>query len=303
VKFPLLTSYAYARKWSADRWDAVANDDRFELLLDSGAFSAFNSGQEIALPDYMQFVEKYGDRLCGYMLLDKLQDPAQTEKNLLTMRGAGLAPIPIHVFGDDEARMNDLFAASPWVALGGFRRPHRGSAPASYVKAKMTWASGRRVHWLGYTNHAMVRAFKPYSCDSSNYAYTAQYGYLLLYLGAGEWTAFYRDDWFGTRGTAMTKKLEDKQFRARVRSAVAALGIDPGRLDVPEEWKEHHEVCEATMRSYVRHILDVRVHVGTREFLATTGNPGHLDDLDRALAHAARCGWLDDSRLTARSTP
>ena len=147
AKIPLLTSYAYLRDYDDNHVGEMLSDPRTEILLDSGAFTAFNSGKEILLSDYMDFVGRWGHKLFGYMALDKLQDPVQTDKNLEIMLKAGLTPIPIHVYGDSKERMDWLFEQSRWVACGGLRRPHRGAAPDEYVKVKMKWASGRDVHW------------------------------------------------------------------------------------------------------------------------------------------------------------
>jgi hypothetical protein len=107
-KLPLLISYAYLREEPATL-ERVMNHPDVELLIDSGAFTAMNAGSEIDLSDYIEFLHRWKDRIFGYMALDKLQDPVQTDRNLRIMLEAGLKPIPVHVLGDDGRRMDELF--------------------------------------------------------------------------------------------------------------------------------------------------------------------------------------------------
>jgi 6-pyruvoyltetrahydropterin/6-carboxytetrahydropterin synthase len=194
AKLPLLISYAYLRSERPENIERLLTHPFIELLLDSGAFTALNAGVEIKLDEYIQFCLKWKENLFGYMALDKLQDPATTTRNLHTMLEAGLKPIPVHVLGDDERRMDELFELSDWVALGGFRRPHRGPAPYTYIKKKMAWAKGRKVHWLGFTNKPVVEGFKPFSCDCSSWMAGAMYGRVAIYIGLGRWITFTREE-------------------------------------------------------------------------------------------------------------
>src|SRR5215213_5160494 len=198
AKLPLLISYAYLRSERPENIERLLTHPYIELLLDSGAFTAMNAGVEIKLDEYIEFCLKWKDHLFGYMALDKIQDPATTEKNLHLMLEAGLHPIPVHVLGDDERRMDELFEMSSWVAMGGLRRPHRGPAPYSYIKKKMEWAKGRDVHWLGFTNKPMLEAFQPFSCDCSSWMAGAMYGRVAIYPGSGRWHPYKRPQMLAT---------------------------------------------------------------------------------------------------------
>ena len=90
-KFPVLLSYAYARQ-KPEEFALFANNPHVEVLLDSGAFTALNSGEEIHLKDYMAFLEMWRDKLFGYLALDVLGDPVGTDVNLRVMRNAGFKP-------------------------------------------------------------------------------------------------------------------------------------------------------------------------------------------------------------------
>jgi hypothetical protein len=211
------------------------------------------------------------------------------------MMAAGLVPIPVHVFGDDEARMNQLFSYSSWVALGGLRRPHRGAAPDTYVKLKMKWAAGRNVHWLGYTEQAMIKGFSPYSVDCASWTAGRTFGQMHVYMGGGDMLNFAEPDWRAGRfraGLAASK----------VRAAVARLGIDPKVFDLSESWRNQHYVHRVQMlnaRSWIAYSLDVKKHLGTRLFVSVLPDKQDVDAIVAALDWA--CGPIRQPTIAGLS--
>lgn len=266
---PVLVSYAYLRNVDGEwrEWLLDCHKHGVDLLLDSGAFSAFNAGHEIGLGEYLDFLQKHHESFFGYMQLDKLQDPVTTEKNLQIMLKQGLKPIPIHVFGDDGARMDDLFAISNLVALGGLRRPHRGPAPKSYVVQKMRWAKGRDVHWLGYTNQRMITALTPFSADCSSFTMGIRYGVVQFYLGRGTWRQVSRGE---KEKTVLTPAMLD---------VLEAAGFEKRDFYDDRRWRRNKaQGFEAetliplmvNTLSWARYVRELRVKFGTRLFLAST---------------------------------
>jgi len=270
-KIPVLTSYAYLRSTPESIVAELIENPRFEILVDSGGFSAKNAGFEIDLDEYMAWLKRWGKHLFGYVALDKLGDPAASDVNLQKMLGAGLKPLPVHVWGDDQARMDQLFGWSDWVALGGLRRPMRGHAPKTYVKEKMRWASGRNVHWLGYTSEPMLRAFRPFSCDSSNFIAGQRWGRCSIYLGDGRWRDVSSPH--GARTTHAT--LATELASPDVRRALELYNADASRFADPEHWRGAWKVGDQTTRpsgvtifSFVRYASDFMRRFGVRVFLA-----------------------------------
>lgn len=262
ARFPLLISYAYLRAHRAEVIEELLANELFDVFLDSGAFTAKNAGEEIKLAEYVGFLKEHAPRLFGYVALDKLQDPVETDRNLQTMLDAGLRPVPVHVFGDDEARMDYLFGVSDWVALGGLRRPKRGAAPIEYIQEKMKWARGRRVHWLGLTNQDLLLRFRPYSCDCSSWASGEMYGSAVLYFGKGRWSRVERTE---ARRRVLSASDHEVLARAGVRVADFFDNVRWGKRGNDEDLVP----MNVSAWSWVRYILDMqRVH-GVRVFLAT----------------------------------
>jgi hypothetical protein len=267
MKFPILVSYAYARK-DEKEFAAYAESPHIEVLLDCGAFTAKNSGQDIRLEDYCGFLDRWGKRLFRYLALDKVGDPAVTESNLKEMLRAGYKPVPVHVLGDDERRMDELFGISDYVALAGLRRPHKGHCPKEYIKAKMKWARGRDVHWLGYVKEDMFSTFRPYSCDSASWGAPKMWGKVHVYYGRGRW-------------------VHSVPFRERVKllrnpevmRVIEGLGFSPKELNDERHWRRNikagfgPETCLSeivTADSWVRYVIDCYKRWGVKVFLATS---------------------------------
>ena len=259
---PVLISYHYLRNMSTDEIayfaQGGAKEDGFEVMLDSGAFSAKNVGATIELDEYMEFVSNYGHHFeGGYVALDVLGEPDQTQKNLDIMWTNKLNPMPVHVWGDTKQRMDELFERSSKVCLGGFRRPGRGPAPKEYVVEKMRMASGRPVHWLGYTNIDMVATLTPHSCDSISWQAAKIWGRCVFYKGNGRWSAISKDEATSRRFTKM-ELIHMNQ-----------LGLTQGQLRNTESWsgpKGPH--ARVTTLSWLKYVLQLRKELGTRMFLA-----------------------------------
>jgi len=276
----VLISYAYFGDLPDETLQAMFERPGFLWLLDSGGFTALNAGWTIKLDDYMAFLHKWGSYLHGYMALDVVGNPEATAENLRVMLSEGLKPVPIHVWGDDEQRLDELFEFSEYVALAGLRRPHRLHSPKSYVALKHSWSRGRRVHWLGYTNHDMLCRFRPYSCDSSNAVSGYRYGLLTVYTGGGVFD---------------TERPSGKVFKRipltlSQRRALATMGVTSADLEkqsnrygsshhrLPDEFrklsggkdepKDENIMGRVTLRSNIRYSRFMFSRYGVRVFNA-----------------------------------
>lgn len=274
----MLVSYAYMRKLPKDVFNWLVDSavsGRIELLLDSGAFTALNAGSEIDLDEYVSFLKAHPGVFFGYMQLDKLGDPITTERNLQTMLDAGLRPIPIHVLGETRDKLDSLFDVSDWVALAGFRRPHRGAAPKSYVKLKMQWANGRKVHWLGYVVKPMIAAFRPYSVDCSSWASGMMYGRLDFYDGRGKFESIGR-------------KEPRKTITPNMRAILSKCGFTDSDVYNDDRWHttgDGPDIMLAMVNAYswAKLSMDILDRYSTRVFIATVAEKKQIRVFDSVL--------------------
>jgi len=275
----VLVSYAYARK-KLDAFSQLAANKDVLLLLDSGAFTAKNAGETILLEDYCRFLDTWRHRIFRYLALDVVGDPKATDANLREMVRAGYEPVPVHVLGDDQRRMDELFELSNYVALAGLRRPHKGGAPKEYVAAKMKWANGRDVHWLGYVREQMIASFKPFSCDSASWMSAGLYGRMDVYFGRGRWRAY--------TFPQVRQLLADKE----AMRLLSSLGYSRDRITDPNCWRRAKSLgydgtdfmsFRVSADSWVRYVMDVMRRHGTKIFLATTMVEQDMEHLVGAL--------------------
>lgn len=263
LKLPVLVSYAYARK-QRPKFEALISNPKVELLLDCGAFTAKNAGEVIELDDYCAFLNDYGERIFRYLALDVVGDPIATDRNLQIMLDRGYSPAPVHVRGDDEARMNELFELSDFVALAGLRIPGRGQCDGSYIKTKMDWVNGRMVHWLGFVRPEYFH-LGPYSCDSASWSSGEQYGNMHCYLGNGRFLT----KQFQTRASVWANR--------RARDLVLQTGVSQAEFNDQRFWTSNrgmqgwrYMTVLVSGESWMRYIVDIYRRYRTKIFLAST---------------------------------
>lgn len=264
-KVPSLISYAHLRKIDSDGINYLVKNPHTTWLLDSGAFTALNTGTEIRLEDYMQFLDTYKSYIKDYIALDVIGNPEATDKNLRIMLDNGFKPIPVHVRNDSKQRMDELFTLSDWVALGGMRRPHSGVCPPEFVKLKMDMAEGRKVHWLGYTSMPQINLYKPFSCDSSSCAAARRYGSMYIYLS-------------NLRMTTREFKDLKKNRLATIEKLIEEAGFSYEELTKRENWHGWNSASsQVSNYSWIKLGYECSIKNGTRIYLATV--PGVIRDL------------------------
>lgn len=219
-KLNLLVAYPYATAPVLSRIQENAEHIRF--VLDSGAFTAWRAGKTIELDDYCRFIEKLPVKPWRYFTLDVIGNPHATLKNYETMRKRGFKPVPIFTRGEDVSVLESYYNTSDLVGVGGLvgTEGNRG-----FVKGIMEKVGKRKVHWLGFTNLAFMRVFRPFMADSSGWGAGGRYGAVTLYLGGGRTAKL-------TRTTAK-KDLQD----ARIRARLVQFGMDPLWFLQEECWR------------------------------------------------------------------
>jgi hypothetical protein len=146
------------------------------LLIDSGAFSAFTLGKEIDVDEYADYLKEIEPYVDGYFNLDVIGSPQGSANNHKRLQSLGLRPIPVWQGHDKEMRgIRDFIDGEDYVALGSLVGMRGVKKTKLYNEKRihrfMQAVGDRKVHLLGYTKRKGIRTFKPYSCDSCNDAY------------------------------------------------------------------------------------------------------------------------------------
>ena len=97
----LLCSYWYFKNRSlCDFCNSIGYHP--EIMLDSGAYSAFTKGQSVNLIDYMKYIERNAEYITRYIALDVIGDLFTTKAYYEIMRNKGFDPIPVYHHGEDQ---------------------------------------------------------------------------------------------------------------------------------------------------------------------------------------------------------
>lgn len=129
----ILMSYFYLRDKKDTTWKKRIKNLGSKILLDSGAFSlwhqqiAYEQGKRkvapvpIKLEDYLDFIDSHHDILYGYVSLDIVTDPIQSEKNFNHMIKKGYNPIPVWHCRSRDFGLLDKYVQQdyPIIGIGG----------------------------------------------------------------------------------------------------------------------------------------------------------------------------------------
>jgi hypothetical protein len=246
----------------------------YRLLLDSGAFTAWKSGSPISLDDYCRFIETCPVPLWRYLSLDVIGDEHASLQNYELMRTRGFNPVPVFTRGADVAALNYYYQTSDLVAIGGLVKAPNAER---YINGIMRHVAGRKVHLLGYTKKTMIKAHRPYSCDSSGWEGGARYGSLDLYMGRGQWATLKRSDF-------LAKPSDDIQQRIRF------YGAEPRDLGLAKSWSGGvsplRYLCAASAAAMS---IDYEKHMNVLSFSAIAAECG-LSLMLQAFTHLRKTG-------------
>ena len=175
---------------------ALADRNDGSLLIDSGAFSAWNSGKEIILKEYIEFVkdfygryeEKIGNIYCANLdVIPGVQGIVPTRKqveeasrqgwdNMLQMEKAGITPIHIFHQGEDFE----------WLERISNRHRYIGISPSNDAafKDKKQWLAKvfgtikakNMTHGFAVVKESFLRLFPFYSVDSTTWFSAEKFG-------------------------------------------------------------------------------------------------------------------------------
>lgn len=257
-KLNILCAYPYL---SDEILEAIARSGtNHRFLLDSGAFTAFNSGKEIKLQDYINRVKGLPTKPWRYFTLDVIGDGKKSYTNYLEMMHQGLTPAPIFTRGEDLDMLETYYQTSDYVGLGGLATGGAGTRNI-YVHKMMKIIGKRKAHLLGFTPVEHLKSLRPYTCDSSSWLGALRYGACDIYLGYGKMVRLNRKE--------LTNKPSDK-----IAQALQKLNVNIADLAKEESWRGGASLSGyINAKSWVQMSMDVEKNIGTKLFLAfATGN-------------------------------
>lgn len=166
----------------------------YDVLIDSGAFSAANSNKEIDIEDYCKFIKETG--VLTYAGLDVIGDAAATRSNTEYMiKQHGLNPIPTFHMGSKLEDLDKLLEYR-YIALGGLVF---SSGVESHCDEVWSYILRRkpniRVHGFGLTNIDLMSRYPWYSVDSSSFKSCKRFGRQNVLWNGFDWKSFDEDEY------------------------------------------------------------------------------------------------------------
>ena len=176
-----------------------------DWMLDSGAFSAFNSGKKIDNNHFIDFAleaKNKDPKLADVFALDVIGDYRRTMQNAIEARRRGLDVIPTWHVGEPIEHAKDLCYAFDKVAIGGLvgrAGKNRGQQFGELLKKRKlnfffetVWP--KWIHGFGCTGDELLMSFPFASVDSTTWRLRPS-----MY---GSWKSF------GRLPVRLTKSLE-----------------------------------------------------------------------------------------------
>lgn len=177
----LMCSYHYF-KTKGLKWLIEQIGYQPEILIDSGAYSAFNSGKVIAFEKYMEFI-KVNKRFGRYISLDVVNQPLRSYRNYLKMKKRGLNPIPVfHYLGDEKVLERYINKhGEKTICLGGTVPIKDKGAVADWVRL-LTWLYPNiKFHVLGTQARKVLDSCDIESADAATWVIMASKGFPRCY--------------------------------------------------------------------------------------------------------------------------
>jgi len=214
---PILVSYFYL-PW----FDKIRDTIYFrDWVMDSGAFSAANSGAEIDLSEYIDCcLERLENdpKLIEVYSLDVIGDHGASMRNWQKMLDAGVPAIPTFHFGSAWSALDEIKHA-PKIALGGMVGKHAAH--------KLKWAEQcfarvwpKRIHGFGLASKDILSKLPFHSVDATNW--------ILSPSRYGRWKAY--PDFKSGKGPSKNLRAEvewylklERELQARWSKVLAGI--------------------------------------------------------------------------------
>lgn len=181
----ILLSYAKHGGRNQEKFLKQIKTTGLKVMLDSGAFSAWQSGEEISithLAEFYRFWQKNHPQVVC-INLDSIYDARRTWENQLFLESCGLNILPVFHIGSDYRELDRLCDLYDYILLGGIvpylKQSHRAALMAFCKKCHDVSDGRARFHALGCGQPSVLLAFPWKSSDnqlgSSVYSHKLSY--------------------------------------------------------------------------------------------------------------------------------
>lgn len=140
---------------------------RPEIMLDSGAYSAFTKGKNVNVLDYMAYIKENAAYISRYVALDVIGDSFTSRLLYDLMRAKGFDPVPVVHYGEGAADLLQYVeTGARFIALGDTVRIRDKKVVAAWCTEIHRQHPGIELHLLGSSSQKILQSGALSSCDS-----------------------------------------------------------------------------------------------------------------------------------------
>lgn len=153
-------------------------------ILDSGAFSAYQTGSPVDVYDYIDFIKETGTKL--YLNLDVIGNVEASWENQHIMEEEGLSPLPIF-HADSNVKWLIKCLDYDYMALGGMASGSHENTRRDFLDNCFNEICNtpdrlpiNKVHGLGLASPLLVARYPFYSADTASGIHYGRYGIIII---------------------------------------------------------------------------------------------------------------------------
>lgn len=246
---------------------ARADDTKkIALMLDSGAFSAWNQNTTIDLRKYIEFLREYEKWLFSYVVLDVLpagKESARTAEaneegarlsdiNQQKMKDKGLSPIPVFHQGESFKWLERMLKnGETYIGISSRKDlPHSRVIPwLDEIWSILADRDGRpivKTHGFGITAMPMILRYPWFTTDSTTWALSAGFGLIYVPVKGADG----KPDYMQHPVRIVTSGREQEQAGQQNRQLDQYTILREGQMPVQiEQWVRYYieEECGMSM--------------------------------------------------------
>lgn len=149
-----------------------------DILVDSGAYSAYTKNKSINIIEYMNWLELNKNYIDKYINLDVIGDSLLSLKFFEIMKLKGYDPLPVYHYGEDETYLKlYIKEGCKYIALGNTVPIKDKNKVAEWVNSLTSKYPEIHFHLLGSSSKKVTQNTDLYSVDSSTWIMMAINGF------------------------------------------------------------------------------------------------------------------------------
>ncbi len=182
---------------SSKHFDEFYRNGKNTIMIDSGAFSAWNSGKIIDREEYLAYCKKLPEEVykinldvipqTGSSVAEKLKCTEESFKNFVYLKKHLKNVLPVHHYGEDISLMKRFVDECDYICISPANDTSE-KIKRNYFKYLFSQIPlDVKTHALGYSSFSGCGLFPFYSVDSIAYKRTQMYGDLIYRKSDGSY--------------------------------------------------------------------------------------------------------------------